>query len=306
MLESVIVLIGNFILPYLVLSLLAMLLVELVAAMAQLRGLTLKRFIGRMLADPNGDGIAGNLYRHHLIDSLSPNRLPSYIPSRLFAIAFADTVRGYGEDGSFIQGIQRLPSEGLRRGMQAILRNASPGRELRAIELWYNEVMDGASGAYRLRTLFIVILVAAAMVVPVNFDAIRISNHVARRSMIEKLLEARLQSATKVDTATAKGVAPSRDMAVDTASLQALAFPIGWSGESTEVLAGKVKQPSWTLNRLLMKVVGLLTSILAITLGAPFLFDLLNRFMVVRSTVKPWEKWPESEPQSAPAVTPAP
>jgi hypothetical protein len=31
---------------------------------------------------------------------------------------------------------------------------------------------------------------------------------------------------------------------------------------------------------------------LAISLGAPFWFDLLNKFIVVRSTVKPQEKSP--------------
>jgi hypothetical protein len=34
---------------------------------------------------------------------------------------------------------------------------------------------------------------------------------------------------------------------------------------------------------------------LAVSFGAPFWFDLLNRFMVVRSTVKPKEKSPEEE-----------
>jgi hypothetical protein len=38
------------------------------------------------------------------------------------------------------------------------------------------------------------------------------------------------------------------------------------------------------------KIVGLLLTVLAISLGAPFWFDLLNKFMVVRSTVKPREK----------------
>lgn len=33
----------------------------------------------------------------------------------------------------------------------------------------------------------------------------------------------------------------------------------------------------------------------AVSLGAPFWFDLLNRFIVVRSTVKPREKCPEEK-----------
>ena len=38
---------------------------------------------------------------------------------------------------------------------------------------------------------------------------------------------------------------------------------------------------------------GWLLTAFAVSFGAPFWFDLLNRFMVVRSTVKPKEKSPE-------------
>jgi hypothetical protein len=49
-------------------------------------------------------------------------------------------------------------------------------------------------------------------------------------------------------------------------------------------------------------LVGWLLTALAAMLGAPFWFDLLNRMMVVRSTVKPHEKSPEesSEDRQAP------
>jgi len=40
---------------------------------------------------------------------------------------------------------------------------------------------------------------------------------------------------------------------------------------------------------------GWLLTALAISLGAPFWFDLLNKFIVVRSTVKPKEKSPEEK-----------
>jgi len=38
---------------------------------------------------------------------------------------------------------------------------------------------------------------------------------------------------------------------------------------------------------------GWLLTALAVSLGAPFWFDLLNKFIVVRSTVKPKEKSPD-------------
>ncbi|MGH9962120.1 MAG: hypothetical protein ACREBC_34160, partial [Pyrinomonadaceae bacterium] len=40
---------------------------------------------------------------------------------------------------------------------------------------------------------------------------------------------------------------------------------------------------------------GWVLTALAISLGAPFWFDLLNKFIVIRSAVKPHEKSPEDE-----------
>jgi hypothetical protein len=42
-------------------------------------------------------------------------------------------------------------------------------------------------------------------------------------------------------------------------------------------------------------IFGWLLTALAISLGAPFWFDLLNKFIVVRATVKPQEKSPEEK-----------
>ncbi len=49
-----------------------------------------------------------------------------------------------------------------------------------------------------------------------------------------------------------------------------------------------------TLAEWLLKIAGILLTGFAISQGAPFWFDLLNKFMVIRSTVKPSEK---SQPQ---------
>jgi hypothetical protein len=46
-------------------------------------------------------------------------------------------------------------------------------------------------------------------------------------------------------------------------------------------------------NNWYLKIIGWLITALAISLGAPFWFDILNKIMVVRSTVKPHEKSPE-------------
>ena len=80
--------------------------------------------------------------------------------------------------------------------------------------------------------------------------------------------------------------------------LEALNLPIGWSsvddiqrkwpGSNVFDSGGWVDQLRWHF-------FGWILTALAISLGAPFWFDLLNKFIVIRSAVKPHEKSPEEE-----------
>jgi len=79
--------------------------------------------------------------------------------------------------------------------------------------------------------------------------------------------------------------------------IRKLGLPIGWTRQISQPpdppdprqLYG-VSPQGW-----LMRILGWLLTALAISLGAPFWFDVLNKFIVVRSTVKPKEKSPEEK-----------
>jgi hypothetical protein len=76
--------------------------------------------------------------------------------------------------------------------------------------------------------------------------------------------------------------------------IRSLGLPIGWNSPTDLQLnwyGGSFgQQLEWHL-------FGWVLTSLAISLGAPFWFDLLNKFIVVRSTVKPKEKSPEEKPK---------
>lgn len=63
--------------------------------------------------------------------------------------------------------------------------------------------------------------------------------------------------------------------------------------QPTNELYGSVTGTSGWLDQFVWHWLGWLITALAVSLGAPFWFDLLNKFIVVRSTVKPHEKSPE-------------
>jgi hypothetical protein len=291
MLESVISIIANYLLPYLILSVLAMVVVEITAGICQHRARVLRRFIRAMLRDSNGSGLSQEFYEHHLIKSLSGGSgLPSYIPSQLFAVVLTEIMASRPSVGSLGHEPDDVARRELSANLATVARLSANGNMRGALQQWFNDVMDGASGAYRLRTLSVLFAVATIMVVGVNFDAVRISNYVARRKMIETTASARLEAAAKTDT-TFHAVRTQEVLA----SLDSVAvFPLGWRGAREKRIADTL--------------LGMLISIFAVVLTAPFLFDFLNQFMIVRSTVKPVDSMPESEFRSsnAPAVAAAP
>ncbi len=63
-------------------------------------------------------------------------------------------------------------------------------------------------------------------------------------------------------------------------------LPVGWSGTREEIREREFG--TWLIG--FGTVAGWLITAVALSLGAPFWFDTLNKFMVVRSTIKPQEK----------------
>jgi hypothetical protein len=89
-------------------------------------------------------------------------------------------------------------------------------------------------------------------------------------------------------------------------TLNALGLPLGWVWPADETTvnatqpAGVAKaldprQPPCTVGAWLTKIVGWLMTAFAISLGAPFWFDLLNKVVGLRSTVKPQPQKTKSE-----------
>ena len=86
----------------------------------------------------------------------------------------------------------------------------------------------------------------------------------------------------------------------DLRRIRELGLPIGWNLETSDAHLRwpglRIWQPNvvsaW-VGQIRFHWLGWILTALAISLGAPFWFDLLNKFIVIRSTVKPKEKSPE-------------
>jgi hypothetical protein len=112
-----------------------------------------------------------------------------------------------------------------------------------------------------------------------NLDAITITQSLATDPALRSVLIAEAEAASKADTS--QQVDASARFKDARAKLSQLGLPIGWSEEDpVRALPSGVKP--WG-----MKLLGLLLTALATSLGAPFWFDLLKRVMLVRAGLNP-------------------
>lgn len=239
--------------------------------------------------------------------------LPSYIPAKTFSFAMLDVLAksNVPVQGGTANAEPPDPMAALRNGImnnpalqsnprlqQVVLSvaNASGGevskvREI--IEGWYNSSMDRVSGWYTRRVKRIIFVMGFILAIAMNADSIAIFNSLANDKPVRNAVVAQ---ATAFHENHPDSVPPT-ELRTSTESLKKLGLPIGWGWRSdlnhkAEISNLKAVPPagfySW-----LVKILGWLATALAISLGAPFWFDMLNKIMVVRATVKPAEKSPE-------------
>lgn len=328
-LEIVDVVIG-LTLVYLLLASICSLLRERVEALLKTRAVNLERGIRELLDDPGGTGLTALLYAHPLVFGLFEGqyepgkikpktglmpvgtKLPSYIPARNFAQALLDVVARHGApapDAAGGPGLDLLRDAAGQLGNPMVQRmiesavDASNGQldQVRQnLEHWFNSAMDRLSGQYRRRSQSLILWISLLVAVVVNANTLTM---VERLSVDPSLRQALVQQAGS----TAK----PQDGAPQWQTLGRLGLPLGWAGgwpgPSGDPLA--VPPPTdqtWdTLwYYVLHPLLGLLLTAFAVSLGAPFWFDALNRFVSLRSTLKaePTPAAPVAAPPQPPPV----
>lgn len=304
---------------FLLLSLICSAAHEIIEAFLKQRAANLERGI-QELAGGDSQQFVARLYDHGLINSLYKGKyapaakglfrrlfqrwgkgsdLPSYIPSKNFALALID-LKNTGAN---------LP-QNIRDALQAFERVAGQDVALlqRHIEDWYNSSMDRVSGWYKRRSQFIVLFLGLVAAVAVNADCIdiakRLSTNSNFRQSIERMAETTIgkmtppTSSTSEPDAKQQATAAFESIKANLHTLDAIGLPVGRDYS--------LKRPAelWTATR--AHWLGWLITALAVSLGAPFWFDILNKIMVVRATVKPSEKSGAEGSKDAKPTAPAP
>lgn len=300
-------------------------------AVLKTRAAYLERGIRELLQDKDATGLARAVFEHPLIFGLYSSTsykpggtsklpqvlaigrgLPSYIPTRNFALALMDiAARGRHTDdaNSHPNGpvldlhtvrtnVLNLGSPQVQRVLLTAIDTAQNDFDVAraAIEQWYDGSMDRVSGWYKRSTQWIIFWIGLFIAVALNVNTIDIAEFLYRNEAVREAVVARAESAAAEGRLANEGFSNART------ELEGLGLPIGWGQQKTQ---SKPEVDTWS--KYVAPGFGWLLTAVAATLGAPFWFDLLNKFVVIRSTVKPHEKSPEEaseDRQLPPAAKP--
>jgi len=288
---------------------------ELIEAWVKHRAVDLERGIRELLSDPHGADFAKKIYSHPLIsgmfvgtyDPAKTTNLPSYIPSRTFALALMDLVlpadagvpsgaAGASPDlsapplpaAALRAEAAKIGNDQLKRALLTLIdaagNDVAQARE--NIEGWFNAGMDRVSGWYKRRKQKIIVAIGITVAILMNVSTITVSKSLWSNQTLRDSLAAAADKYVKSSDPLLENQTPEARLRAQMIELQSFGLPIGWTWQQNDPRSIKATDPGLWFERLF----GWLLTGCAVSLGAPFWFDLLNKFVVVRSTVKPFEK----------------
>jgi hypothetical protein len=290
---------------YLLLSIICTAANEWIAGMTKSRAKLLEKSIAQLLgsqATAKTAGLKGFLSEfdeHPLIKGMKAGKkLPTYISGRVFAKVVMDLATpdkpGTLKLGDFETEVKKMPDGNVKTTLLAAIADAD-GRidsARRAIEGWFEDAMDRASGWYKRKTQLWTVLVAAFIIVAANADTVRMTqrlwtNPELRAAVVEGAKTRAQQPRPSVDVQYPDPDNPDNpvvtpldnDELISEKDRALLGQVLGWQADAKD-------EPKSFWARWPQRILGWLLTLLAVSLGAPFWFDLLNKFIHIRSAGK--------------------
>lgn len=209
------------------------------------------------------------------------SRRPSYIPSRTFALTLLETATRDVEPKIGVDLLAEAETTVTNIGPQSLQR-AAVGQVTEAqakfdakraeLERAFDDVMDRASGWYKRYVQWWLLFLALVVAIGLNVNSFTVAERLWKDDALRASVIQQAQKAVgegdkgeSPENATPKAVAQQID------NIQQLKLPIGRDDANLE-------GSFWA------RLAGWLTTAMAMTLGAPFWFDVLGKLARVRST----------------------
>jgi hypothetical protein len=149
-------------------------------------------------------------------------------------------------------------------------------KEFRAsLEKWFDDNMQRLNGWYKRKTQAIVLVLALIICFSLNIDSIGIAGALYDNPILREYLVTTATTKTTDNTSLQTDNVTVEELKTE---LDSLGLPIGWSTETGQRNAVPVDAPGRTL-----KVIGILVTVFAVSLGSSFWYDLLKKLVSIRS-----------------------
>ncbi len=229
------------------------------------------------------------------IAETQPGEHPSYISAETFVLALIGSLTGtHLAQGQVAPGfpdvqsaIQNLPPSKIKSALLASLMTAQGDFATfrKSVATWFDDSMERLSGAYKRHLKLISIVVGCGVAVIVNADTFAVgkalwSDSALRAQMVQVAEQTARAGQEPGDNPTPDTIAKAFTNANET--LRPL--PIGWPRcadvNQRQSYRACLGVPDWA--KLLGRIPGWFLTGLALSLGAPFWFDLLSKFINIR------------------------
>jgi len=269
----------GLILMYLVLSLICTTVNEYIATALKLRATTLADGIKKLIDDP----VLHQAFSDHgLVDGTKAalgTRLPSYMDGRTFAMAILgslDSTKPIPAFDDIKHALQHMADSNIRDTLlaQVVLASGDIQALRDNVAGWFDQTMERVGGAYKKTLKLMSLLVGLALAAIINADTMSVATALWRDPTLRTQLT---DAASHAQLTAPGGDAALRASIASTRTFRPL--PIGWHLDSDD--GSEKTSVAWFW---LQKVFGLVLTGIALSLGAPFWFDLLSKFMNVRGS----------------------
>lgn len=285
---------------------------DLLIAIFSVRGTVLKTFLRSAMKTKDGkDGLFEKMVQSPFINSLKRgNRFPSGISERNFSDALIETiVREDGTEGELFsklkKNISSLPESEFKTIVETRLDESEGNYEKfkHSIEEWYCEYMERARRWYKKRVSYSVYGFAFIVSLSLNVDSFFVMNELWKNSKMRESVVTMSEEVTRKEYSKLLGdttVNDSLDLAFSKIrgnyqNMHMLDFPITWAyayqyqnpnGKSLSDLSIWEKL-SWMASQLtLEKILGLIITTLAVSIGAPIWYDIIKNLVRAREVLK--------------------
>jgi hypothetical protein len=206
------------------------------------------------------------------------SRNPSYLPGEVFAAVVTDLLTEHSRSPISMADVrtrlEELEPLQLRAALTGLARLASDDLDkfLDLVAKWFDSQMDRISGSYKRWAKRWVLVVATVVVLAGGIDTIAIARTVYADESVRTTISPSMAATLCPDgTAAATCAKNAGDF------FKSSGLPLGWS----------TPDPADGVWGFPLKIIGLLLSISAASLGAPFWYRLLDRIGTLRNTGKP-------------------